>query len=132
MEYTQVSVLTIDTWRRSGVTGLGFIIKAFQQSRAVLQWSRNRIFGSPFRVQLQHTFPVLAICVKKIRTISGVEVPRSLVTLLALSSSGFLTRQRNSTVILQPCQHLDGLKPLLTQPSPSELRLVNGENLFQR
>ncbi len=51
------------------------------------------------------TFPVLAICVKKIRTISGVEVPRSLVTLLALSSSGFFTRQRNSTIMLQLCQH---------------------------
>ncbi len=102
---SQVSVLTIDTWRRSGVPGLGFIIKAFQQSRTVLHWSRNRIFRSPFRVQLQHTFPVLAICVKKIRTISGVEVPRSLVTLLALSSSGFFTRQRNSTVMLQLCWH---------------------------
>src|SRR6266571_5839819 len=73
---TQVSVLTIDTRRRSGVPGLGFIIKAFQQSRTVLQWTRNRIFRSPFRVQLQHTFPVLAICVKKIRTTSCGQVPQ--------------------------------------------------------
>src|SRR5437762_7284954 len=63
--------------------------------------------------RLRGTFPVAAIWVTNILTISEVEVPKRLVTLFALSKTGFLIRQRKSTVMLQLCLNRRPFQALL-------------------